>query len=114
METIEDQILGFIARQRRTPRARVVLSSELVQDLGIDGDDAIEFFNLFGEMFKVDLDSLWLHWDQHFSPEGFFHNSTFPSMATAVTVQDLAAAARAGNWIKSYRGSTNTLTRDLT
>lgn len=36
----------------------------------MDGDDAVEFFNRFGEEFRVSLDGLHARWHQHFGPEG--------------------------------------------
>ena len=42
----------------------------MAQDLGMDGDDATEFFTEFSEKFKVDLHDLGTHWDCHFVPEG--------------------------------------------
>jgi hypothetical protein len=37
----------------------------------MEGDDAVEFFNKFGEKFHVDLATLHEHWHEHFFPEGF-------------------------------------------
>jgi hypothetical protein len=70
----------------------------------MDGDDAVEFFEAFGEQFHVDLDRLWKRWPQHFGPEGLFRGLPFPGLEIEITVQDLIDSANAGRWLKSYRG----------
>ena len=42
----------------------------MVEDLGIDGDDAVELFEKFAREFSVDLAELNLGWERHFQPEG--------------------------------------------
>jgi hypothetical protein len=69
MTELEKQITAFIVAQTGIRRKRVLLSCRLAQDIGMDGDDAVEFFRKFGERFHVDLTLLDDHWDQHFSPE---------------------------------------------
>lgn len=51
-------------------RGRILSKLALAQDIGIDGDDAVEFFEEFGERFHPELSQLGDHWDQHFMPEG--------------------------------------------
>lgn len=38
--------------------------------LGLDGMDAVEFFQGYEKEFQVDLTDLWQHWDEFFGPEG--------------------------------------------
>ena len=47
-----------------------MLTSRVFEDLGVDGQDAVIFFQAFAEEFNVDLTILWDHWEQHFAPEG--------------------------------------------
>lgn len=47
------------------------LSHRLVQDLGMDGDDTVDFFNNVHERFHTDLTHLHEHWSEHFGREGF-------------------------------------------
>lgn len=67
----EDNVLTFVSTHWPIPR-RHKLSAEtrLAQDLGMDGDDAAEFFKDFGEKFNVDFADLHIRWHQHFVPEG--------------------------------------------
>jgi acyl carrier protein len=67
---IEERVLDFTAQQRAVKRNRVSTASRLNQDLGMDGDDAVEFFRDFSAEFKVNLDDLYSRWGQHFGPEG--------------------------------------------
>jgi hypothetical protein len=70
MTDLEEQITAFIVEETGIKRKPVLLSSRLAQDIGMDGDDAVEFFKKFGEKFPANLTVLYDHWDQHFLPEG--------------------------------------------
>jgi acyl carrier protein len=67
---LEERISALIVARTGTKPERVQLTSRLAQDIGMDGDDAVEFFKKFGEEFHVDLRTLGEHWHQHFAPEG--------------------------------------------
>jgi hypothetical protein len=70
-DPLEDRILSFIGEHWPAPRRhKLSVNTRLVQDLGMDGDDAVEFFKTFGEEFNVSLDGLHARWHQHFGPEG--------------------------------------------
>jgi Protein of unknown function (DUF1493) len=69
MTELEDRIIEFTAEERGMKRKRILLSCRLSQDLGMDGDDAVEFFEKLGKKFGVDLELLWQHWHRHFGPE---------------------------------------------
>jgi len=69
-ETLEDRVLSFTAAWLGVKRSKVVNSTRLAQDRGMDGDDAVEFFREFGEKFTVDLHGLYANWERHFLPEG--------------------------------------------
>jgi acyl carrier protein len=92
---IEERVLDFTAQQRAVKRNKVSIASRLQQDLGIDGDDAVEFFRDFSAEFKVNLDDLYTHWDQHFGPEGG------PSFGFLVIVVLCIAA---GFWLRDLLG----------
>jgi acyl carrier protein len=66
----EDDIFDFVAKHRGMRREKLNLSDRLGVDLGMDGDDAVEFFEEFEKKFKVNLDYLGEHWDEYFGPEG--------------------------------------------
>lgn len=73
METRDHQseVIDLVADERGLPREKIHLSDRLLQDLGMDGDDAVDFFNSLHERFGTDLTHLHEHWSEHFGPEGF-------------------------------------------
>jgi acyl carrier protein len=70
MTDLAEQIVALIVEETGVKRKRVQLTSRLAQDIRMDGDDAVEFFEKFGEKFNVDLTTLHNHWHSHFVPEG--------------------------------------------
>lgn len=85
----------------------------LFHDLGIDGDDADEFFEEFGRTFEVDLTDFNI--ESHFGPEA---SDPFSSILTGlqgwftgdhhsaagvvpISLYDLVQAAQAGRWVKT-------------
>lgn len=67
---LEGEVIDLLAEERGLARERVQLSDRLLQDLGMDGDDAVDFFNSVHERFGTDLAHLGEHWSEHFGPEG--------------------------------------------
>ncbi|HVM38615.1 MAG TPA: hypothetical protein VM265_09535 [Sphingomicrobium sp.] len=67
----QSEVIYLLAHERGLPIERVHLSDRLLQDLGMDGDDAVDFFNSVHERFGTDLTHLHEHWSEHFGPEGF-------------------------------------------
>ena len=67
----QSEVIDLLAHERGLPRERLGLSDRLLQDLGMDGDDAVDFFNNLHERFGTDLTQLHQHWSEHFGPEGF-------------------------------------------
>jgi hypothetical protein len=55
MIELEERIICFVAEQTGIKARRILLSSSLAQEIGMDGDDAVEFFQSFGRDFNVDL-----------------------------------------------------------
>jgi Protein of unknown function (DUF1493) len=80
-DDLQDSIIEFTAEERGMKRKDILLSSCLSHDLGLDGDDAVEFFEKFGKDFNVDLELLWRHWQRHFAPE-----FSGPSLASIVVI----------------------------
>ncbi len=72
METsLEDRVIEFTARRLPAAAGRISLDSRLLQDLGLDGEDAIEFFEAYDDEFEVDLSVLIeQNWKRHFGSVG--------------------------------------------
>lgn len=64
-------MVEMLARERGLSAAEISASSRLLQDLGMDGDDAVDFFNTLQERFGTDLSTLHERWSNHFGPESF-------------------------------------------
>jgi acyl carrier protein len=66
----DEQVRELLSKFSDRPVASITTEQSLQDDLGIDGDDAVELFTDFAERFEVDLSSLHSHWAEHFGPEG--------------------------------------------
>ena len=69
-EVVQKRIVSFVSEFTGVRIQELTLASCLNREIGIDGDDAVDFFKAYADTFGVDLEELRLHWDQHFGPEG--------------------------------------------
>jgi hypothetical protein len=70
MDQLERDICRFVSETVGVQLDRVHLRSTLGKDLGVDGDDAIEFFDAYSLAFHVDVTALQAKWSEFFGPEG--------------------------------------------
>lgn len=97
-------ILSIVSRRSGIPAAKLSLEQRLLQDLGIDGDDATELLLDLSREFGVDLNALKI--EKHFRSEpNLFSVWRSPSVKrkeysekTPVTIHDLIVAANTGKW----------------
>lgn len=94
-DILKDRVQGFTAQHLGVTRSKLSTATRLNRDLGMDGDDAAEFFKDFAAEFQVNLDDLYTRWDQHFGPEGG------PSFGF---VGILVACITAGFWLRDRLG----------
>jgi len=85
---LEERIIAFTAEETGLKPEKIRLDCRLLHDLGMDGDDAVEFFEKFSETFHVDLAVLRENWRQHFGPEGV-HPAFIAFIGVAVGVAGL-------------------------
>ena len=72
MDQASDQaVTALVARFTDRPLARITPDLLLFDDLGMDGDEAVEFFDAFAAAFPVDLTPLYARWGRYFGPEGW-------------------------------------------
>lgn len=71
MSETDREIVGMLADERGLSAEKISPSSRLLHDLGMDGDDAVEFFQSLQERYGTDLTNLYQHWGDYFGPEGF-------------------------------------------
>ena len=62
------QLIDFVIEQRGRYRKPLTRETDLLDGLGIDGDDAVEFLEAFAKRFDCDLHDLDLR--QYFNGEG--------------------------------------------
>ena len=67
-DALPDLVRRFVAEATGYPLDRVQMETRPSEDLGVDGDDAVELLEAFVERFGVDLSEL--RFDRHFAPEG--------------------------------------------
>lgn len=68
---IIERVRTFVAEQTGYPLKKTALDTRLAWDIGLAGDDAIEFFEHFSRAFDVDVESLRsLDFRKHFGDEG--------------------------------------------
>ena len=84
MTELASYILQFVAEETGCNPSRLSLDSRLLHDLGMDGDDANEFFQKFEKTYKVDLAPLYQQWDQYFGPEPSFSSVPLGGMIAIV------------------------------
>ena len=65
-----EHALAFVAKELGEDMRKLRLETTLQGDLGMEGDDAVEFFQAFQKEFGVDLGRLWTDWHCYFLPEG--------------------------------------------
>src|SRR6187551_863123 len=91
---LKGEVIDLVANERGLARERVQLSDRLLQDLGMDGDDAVDFFKSVHERFGTDFTHLGEHWSSHFGPEG----------VSCLTVLVLVPAVLIGGAIAGFAG----------
>ena len=67
---IQDRVFALVAEQTGEKQGKLSLATTLGHDLGMDGDDAVEFFERFRSEFALDLQNLYRDWKFYFGPEG--------------------------------------------
>jgi len=97
-------VFDIISRKTGIPISKLSLQQRLLQDLGIDGDDAAEVFIELSKVCAINLDTLQL--EKYFRPEpNLFSVLRLPSSRRAeleeklpVTIADLIHALDRGRW----------------
>jgi len=107
-DEVLEGVKSFVAEFWREPVDRLSAETSVNDDLGMDGDDGVEFMLAFGERFAVDLTAFPL--DKYFGPEagatplsmveGIIRRVTTGrwSDLTPLTLRLLARAAEERRW----------------
>lgn len=104
--TTEKQVLDFLTRvlmdRYGVAAEKITRQARVCEDLKLDGDDAVEFFDHFHETFYFDADTF--AYDRYFNPDGFstgildlLRGKKKPALRT-MTLEMLLDAAVSGRW----------------
>lgn len=85
---VRQRVLDYLANDRLMKPDRISGTSRLQDDLGLDGDDAAEFFDWIADQFGTDLSHLQKKWRAYFSSESISFG-----MIGIMTVSVLAGGA---------------------
>jgi hypothetical protein len=102
MTDLEGQVVALVVEETHINAKKVHLDSRLSEDIGMESDDAVEFFEKFSEKFHVDLTVLGDHWDQHFLPEGVGVSSLGCMVVIGVGVVAGGLLHQAFKWIPDW------------
>jgi hypothetical protein len=69
-DSIQDRVFTFVVEHTGIRRETLAPNTTLGGGIGLDGDDAVEFFEAFRREFAVEITDLQLFWDRYFAPEG--------------------------------------------
>jgi hypothetical protein len=106
-QALYNRILDFVSSETRT-RKHLSGNTDIARDLGVDGDDAVEFILNFVREFDVDLSNF--RFDRYFGGEGFRLIAAIKSLLgkgevrVPLTVALLFDAARHRRWPESAAG----------
>jgi len=108
---LENEVINLISKESGRPVSEISTYSTLLGDLGIDGDDAWEFFESCHEKFDLDLKNF--EFQRHFRNEPCFKGIIYlfrklqhkdehlAAKKEAITVARLIEACESGKWKKN-------------
>lgn len=106
-DEIFDRVKAFVAKHSLIAEEKRSPDAQLLDDLGIDGDDAFELIEAFGEEFGMQ-DRNDFNFKAYFFPENYGCSVSFlyhllfdrkKLQRTPLTLRDLAESAEAKRWI---------------
>jgi len=104
MELLDKELMLFIEEYLNVKREKLSPKVELARDLGLDGDDAVEFIELFSKRFSVNMADF--NFSKYFGPEAGWNPLTFifsilfkKEQLTPITLADLNNSIKKGKWV---------------
>ena len=103
--TLQEPLIEFVSTELGVNPARLSPNTRLNHDLGVDGDDGLEFMAAFSQRFGVDISAF--EASKYFGPEAggnifvwlwWFVTRGWPKFVP-ITLNDLQASILAGHWI---------------
>jgi acyl carrier protein len=93
MELLEERVTQLVAKHTGVNVKKLSIDLRLAQDIGMDGDDAVELFETYSREFSVNIEELTQIWATYFLPEGFPFGIPFAPTGE-ITIRDLVESAR--------------------
>ncbi|MGV3577582.1 hypothetical protein [Brevundimonas sp.] len=97
--SISEHVITLLASHLDWPAERLTADKQLFDDLGLDGDDAVEFFEAFDTQFRADLSPLYANWSRHFGPEGIPLGAAVPFVVIGTLI--LMVTVTLGIWLNA-------------
>lgn len=109
---LSSEVFAMVSEFTGVRAEKLTLETTLFGDLGMDGDDAVDFFEEFANAFRVDLADFEIN--QYFGPEAagdpvssiinllqvwWTGDSHKAANVMPISLRDLVEAARARRWI---------------
>ena len=104
-----NEVIGFVAEYCEEPKSQLSAETSINEDLGMDGDDALEFMQAFSQRFAVDLETF--PYDNYFGVEAAATPISLIAMLirwlttgksttlSPLTLRQLAEAVQNGSWV---------------
>ena len=106
-----DEVIAFVAEYWEEPKSALSAETSINKDLGMDGDDGLEFMLAFSRRFAVDLGAF--PYDNYFGNESAATPISIIAMIirrfttgkatklSPLTLRQLAMAVENGSWVVS-------------
>jgi hypothetical protein len=98
---IQTELRRLLIEEQGVPAFKVTGEARILQDLGVDGDDAAELFREIQTRFGTDLTALQAEWTDYFRSEPtiltLFRKRRIESLVP-ITVNQVVEAVKRGAW----------------
>lgn len=105
-----EKIKAFVAENLVVKKEKLTAGTRLLEDIGIDGDDAAEFIEVFSKKFDIDMTDF--VFSEYFGPEAAFNPIIYlywflfnrkKLQHTTITLSDLVEAVQNKKWSKKLK-----------
>ena len=110
-----NEVIAFVAEYWGEPKSRLFAETSVNNDLGMDGDDGLEFMEAFSRRFAVDLGTF--PYDNYFGPEAAANPISIivamirwittgkSTNLSPLTLRQLAVAVENGSWVSGAQSN---------
>ena len=110
-----NEVIAFVAEYWEVPKSQLFAETSINNDLGMDGDDGLEFMKAFSRRFAVDLGTF--PYDNYFGPEAAANPISIivamiryirtgkSTNLSPLTLRQLAVAVENGSWVSGTQST---------